>query len=222
MFRALLTVALIAGFVPSAFGQAPKKPNIIFILADDLGYGDLGCYGQKKIKTPNLDRMAAQGMRFTQAYAGSTVCAPSRCVLMTGKHTGHAHIRGNALVPLRPEDITIATLLRRAGYVTGLIGKWGLGEPGSTGIPTKQGFDYFFGYLNQQHAHNYYPDYLWRNEEKVSIDGNVVEKNREHENEDEQHQTARPALGQPARHRFRQAAALELVRENSKAEQQQE
>jgi arylsulfatase A-like enzyme len=177
VFRALLTVALIAGFVPSAFGQAPKKPNIIFILADDLGYGDLGCYGQKKIKTPNLDRMAAQGMRFTQAYAGSTVCAPSRCVLMTGKHTGHAHIRGNALVPLRPEDITIATLLRRAGYVTGLIGKWGLGEPGSTGIPTKQGFDYFFGYLNQQHAHNYYPDYLWRNEEKVSIDGNVVEKN---------------------------------------------
>src|SRR6202022_1394937 len=124
MLRALLGVAIVAGFAPSAFAQGAKKPNIIFILADDLGYGDLGCYGQKKIKTPNLDRMAAQGMRFTQAYAGSTVCAPSRCVLMTGKHSGHAHVRGNALVPLRPEDVTIATLLRRAGYVTGLIGKW--------------------------------------------------------------------------------------------------
>jgi arylsulfatase A-like enzyme len=177
MFRALLTIAIVAGFAPGAFAQTPKKPNIIFILADDLGYGDLGCYGQKKIKTPNLDRLAKQGMRFTQAYAGSTVCAPSRCVLMTGKHTGHAHIRGNSLVPLRPEDITVAALLKRAGYVTGLIGKWGLGEPGTTGVPTKQGFDYFFGYLNQVHAHNYYPDYLWRNEDKVPIEGNVVEKN---------------------------------------------
>ncbi len=177
MFRFLLTIAIVASFASSAFAQTPKKPNIIFILADDLGYGDLGCYGQKKIKTPNLDRMATQGMRFTQVYAGSTVCAPSRCVLMTGKHTGHAPIRGNALVPLRIEDITIATLLKRAGYFTGLIGKWGLGEPGTTGVPTKQGFDYFFGYLNQVHAHNYYPDYLWRNEEKVPIKGNVVEKN---------------------------------------------
>jgi arylsulfatase A-like enzyme len=177
MLRALLSVAIVAGFAPSAFAQGAKKPNIIFILADDLGYGDLGCYGQKKIKTPNLDRMAAQGMRFTQAYAGSTVCAPSRCVLMTGKHTGHAQVRGNALVPLRPEDVTIATLLRRAGYITGLIGKWGLGEPGSTGVPTKQGFDSFFGYLNQVHAHNYYPDYLWRNEEKTPIAGNVVTNN---------------------------------------------
>jgi arylsulfatase A-like enzyme len=158
-------------------GESKRPPNIIFILADDLGYGDLGCYGQKKIKTPNLDRLAKQGMRFTQVYAGSAVCAPSRCSLMTGKHTGHALIRGNALVPLRPEDVTVATILKRAGYVTGLIGKWGLGEPGSTGVPSKQGFDDFFGYLNQQHAHNYYPDYLWRNEEKVSIEGNIVEKN---------------------------------------------
>ena len=177
MLRAIITIAILFAFTPSVFAQAAKKPNIIFILADDLGYGDVGCYGQQKIKTPNLDRMAKQGMRFTQAYAGSTVCAPSRCVLMTGKHTGHAHIRGNALVPLRPEDVTIAMLLKRAGYVTGLIGKWGLGEPGTTGIPTKQGFDYFFGYLNQVHAHNYYPDYLWRNEEKVPLAGNVVEKN---------------------------------------------
>src|SRR5262245_63673550 len=171
-------LALLTTSVPAA-AQAPqgkKKPNIIFILADDLGYGDLGCYGQKKIKTPHLDRLAAQGVRFTQAYAGSTVCAPSRCALMTGQHTGHCTVRGNALVPLRPEDVTVAALLRAAGYATGLIGKWGLGEPGSTGAPGRQGFDYFFGYLNQKHAHNYYPDYLWRNEEKVLYPGNVVQK----------------------------------------------
>jgi arylsulfatase A-like enzyme len=176
MLRILLTIAVVAGFAAGAGAQTPKKPNVIFILADDLGYGDLGCYGQKKIKTPNLDRLAAQGMRFTQAYAGSTVCAPSRCALMTGKHTGHAHIRGNSNVPLRPEDVTVAALLKQAGYVTGLIGKWGLGEAGTTGVPTKQGFDSFFGYLNQVHAHNYYPDFLWRNTEKVPIEGNVVVK----------------------------------------------
>ncbi len=177
MIRTLLIFASVLGLAPALIAQTPAKPNIIFILADDLGYGDLGCYGQQKFKTPNLDRMAKQGMRFTQAYAGSTVCAPSRCVLMTGKHTGHAHVRGNGLVPLRPQDLTIATLLRRAGYVTGLIGKWGLGEPGTTGVPTKQGFDSFFGYLNQHHAHNYYPDYLWRNEEKTPLKGNVVANN---------------------------------------------
>ena len=151
-----------------------RKPNIIFLFADDLGYGDLGCYGQKEIKTPNLDRMAAEGMRFTQHYSGSTVCAPSRCVLMTGLHTGHCLIRGNALVPLRPEDVTVAELLKGAGYVTALCGKWGLGEEGSTGIPNKQGFDYFFGYLSQVHAHNYYPEFLWRNEDKVKLKNVVV------------------------------------------------
>src|SRR5213593_753793 len=128
---------------------APAKPNIIFILADDLGYGDLGCYGQKKIRTPNLDRMAAEGMRFTQCYAGSTVCAPSRCALMTGLHTGHCRIRGNANVPLEPGDRTVAELLKSAGYATGLVGKWGLGEDGTTGVPNKKGFDEFFGFLNQ-------------------------------------------------------------------------
>jgi len=174
--RALLAVSIVMGFASAADAQGAKKPNIIFIMADDLGYGDLGCYGQKKIKTPNIDRLAKQGMRFLQAYAGSTVCAPSRCVLMTGKHTGHARVRGNARVPLEPTDVTLATLLRQAGYVTALIGKWGLGEPGSTGVPNRQGFDYFFGYLNQQHAHNYYPDHLWRNEEKVPLKGNVVDK----------------------------------------------
>ncbi len=146
-----------------------KRPNIIFIPADDLGYGDVGCYGQRMILTPSLDRMAREGIRFTDCYAGSTVCAPSRCCLMTGCHTGHARVRGNALVPLRPEDTTVAELLKGAGYSTGIVGKWGLGEPETTGIPNRKGFDYWFGYLNQVHAHYYYTDYLWRNEEKVSI-----------------------------------------------------
>jgi arylsulfatase A-like enzyme len=164
---------------PATRAECAEKPapNIIFILADDLGYGDLGCYGQKLIQTPNLDKIAAEGIRFTQAYAGSTVCAPSRCALMTGLHTGHCRVRGNARVPLLPEDVTVAEVLRAAGYRTGIIGKWGLGEPDSTGIPNLQGFDYWFGYLNQHLAHNYYPDYLWRNQEKVFFPGNVVEKN---------------------------------------------
>ena len=150
------------------------KPNIIYILADDLGYGDLGCYGQKNIQTPNLDQIAAEGMKFTDHYAGSTVCAPSRCCLMTGKHTGHARIRGNANVPLRPDDITVAEILKQAGYSTALIGKWGLGEAGTTGIPNKKGFDLFFGYLNQIRAHNYYPTFLWHNQGKMPMDNEVV------------------------------------------------
>ena len=142
--------------------SAVRKPSIIFILADDLGYGDLGCYGQTKIKTPNLDRLAAEGMCFTNFYAGSTVCAPSRCALMTGLHTGHAFIRGNATLALRPQDLTVAEVLQQAGYRTGLIGKWGLGEPNTTGLPEKKGFDEFLGYLDQVHAHDYYTDHLWR------------------------------------------------------------
>jgi arylsulfatase A-like enzyme len=172
-----LSIAVILGVPSWADAGAKIKPNIIFILADDLGYGDLGCYGQEKIRTPELDRLAARGLRFRQFYAGSTVCAPSRCSLMTGLHTGHCRVRGNGTTPLRPEDTTIASVLKQAGYTTGLIGKWGLGEAGSTGVPTRQGFDYFFGYLNQVHAHNYYPDFLWRNEEKVAISGNVVKNN---------------------------------------------
>jgi len=148
---------------------AKRKPNIIFILADDLGYGDVGCYGQKSIKTPSIDRMAAEGVRFTQCYSGSTVCAPSRCALMVGQHTGHCIIRGNDRVPLRPEDVTVAEVLKKAGYATAIIGKWGLGEPGTTGIPNRKGFDYWFGYLNQKHVHDYYTDHLWRNEEDVKI-----------------------------------------------------
>jgi arylsulfatase A-like enzyme len=149
--------------VATAPVSAPgRPPNIIFILADDLGYGDLGCYGQTKIKTPNIDKLAAEGMRFTSFYAGCTVCAPSRCSLMTGLHTGHALIRGNANVALRPGDTTVAEVLRQAGYHNALIGKWGLGNENTTGVPQKKGFDEFVGYLDQVHAHDYYTDYLWR------------------------------------------------------------
>ncbi len=168
--------------------QFNKKPNIIFILADDLGYGELGCYGQKKIRTPNIDMLAAQGIRFTQHYSGSPVCAPSRCVLLTGKHTGHSYIRANDEMPERGDvwhdpslegqrpiplnTITIAKLLKKAGYITGAIGKWGLGGPESTGEPNKQGFDFWYGYLCQRVAHNYYPDHLWRNGKKEILEGN--------------------------------------------------
>ncbi len=150
-----------------------RKPNIIYILADDLGYGDLSCYGQTKFNTPNIDRLAKEGIKFTQHYAGSTVCAPSRCALMTGLHTGHCRIRGNKRVPLEPGDITIAEIMKQAGYVTGITGKWGLGEPETTGIPNKQGFDAWFGYLNQHNAHFYYQPFLWKNKDLI-----VLEKNK--------------------------------------------
>ena len=161
---------------------ALKKPNIIFIMADDMGYADAGVYGQKLIKTPNIDQMAKEGLRFTQCYSGSSVCAPARSVLMTGQHTGHTRVRGNfgaggvvglgggeGRVPLREEDITIAQLLQKAGYTTGMVGKWGLGEPNTTGEPSAKGFDEFYGFLNQRRAHTYYPDYIWKNKEKVIL-----------------------------------------------------
>lgn len=175
---------LLALCTPPLAHAEEAKPNIIFILADDLGYGDLGCYGQKIIKTPRIDQMAAEGMRFTDFYAGCTVCAPSRSVLMTGQHMGHTHVRGNAggedmsKQSLRDEDLTVAEVLKDAGYVTALCGKWGLGDDakgGRAGLPRKQGFDYFYGYLNQKHAHNYYPEFLWRNETKERL-RNVVQK----------------------------------------------
>ena len=161
----------------SAVG-ADQLPNIIFIMADDLGYGDLGCYGQKRIKTPHIDQIAVEGMRFTDFYAGSTVCAPSRCVLMTGYHTGHCFIRGNGKDNLRPDDITVAEVLKKAGYATGLFGKWGLGHEGSTGLPTRQGFDAFFGYLDQHHAHNYYPTFLIDNEDRFKLKNLVPNEGR--------------------------------------------
>jgi arylsulfatase A-like enzyme len=155
--------------------DAPRPPNVVFILADDLGYGELGCYGQKKIKTPNVDRLAAEGMRFTQHYSGSPVCAPSRCVLMTGMHTGHSLVRDNKSTPpegqhpIPPDTATLARLLQKRGYATGAFGKWGLGGPGSTGVPQKQGFDRFFGYLCQGKAHNFYPRWLWDNDKEVEL-----------------------------------------------------
>jgi arylsulfatase A-like enzyme len=152
-------------------------------MADDLGWGDVGCYGQKHIQTPNIDRLAKEGMRFTDVYAGASVCAPSRSVLMTGQHLGHTRIRGNAgmvggvgpqrRVPLEPGDVTVAMLLKAAGYATGITGKWGLAEPETEGIPNKKGFDEWFGYLNQNHAHTYYTDYLWKNTERVTLHGNL-------------------------------------------------
>ena len=168
---------------------AQDPPNIIFIMADDLGYGDIGCYGGKFIATPNLDRMAKDGIRFTDAYVGSPVCAPSRCSLMTGLHSGHITRRDNRsgddkdkpfmqrkLIPLASTDVTVATLLKEAGYATGGIGKWGLGNPGTTGTPDKHGFDYFYGYLDQVHAHSYYPTYLMENLDTVSIPQNIESK----------------------------------------------
>jgi arylsulfatase A-like enzyme len=176
----LALLALAARCLVADEAIAAPRPNIIFILADDLGYGDLGCYGQKIIQTPHLDRMAAQGMKFTQFYAGSTVCAPSRSVLMTGQHLGHTRVRGNAgpdnaaAQMLRDSDVTLAEALKQAGYATALIGKWGLGTPGDEGVPNKQGFDYFFGYLSQHHAHNHFPDFLWRNDQKVPLPNECI------------------------------------------------
>ncbi|WP_013627887.1 arylsulfatase [Rubinisphaera brasiliensis] len=178
LFCLAAAVLLFGDASAQAAQKAKKQPNIIFILADDLGYGELGCFGQEKIKTPHLDEMAAEGMKLTSFYAGATVCAPSRCVLMTGLHTGHGEVRGNSSSErqaLNPEDVTVAEALQKAGYHTGLIGKWGLGEPGGgeRGMPNKQGFDYSFGYLSQFHAHNYYPEILWRNGEKVHLRNEV-------------------------------------------------
>ena len=157
-------------------GGTPK-PNIIFILADDMGIGDAGCYGQKLIQTPNLDRLAAEGVRFTQAYAGTTVCAPSRCALMTGRHIGHAAIRANRELapegqePLPAGTFTVAQLCKNAGYATAAFGKWGLGFVDSSGSPDRMGFDTFFGYNCQREAHHYYPNHLWRNHERIPLDG---------------------------------------------------
>ena len=161
-----------------------SRPNIVFILADDLGYGDLGCFGQRKFATPNIDRLAEEGMRFTQAYAGAAVCAPSRCCLMTGKHTGHARVRNNAgrsgRIPLQPDDVTVAEILKQAGYRTGVVGKWGLGEAGTLGVPNAQGFDDWFGFLNQDHALDYYPRHLWENQSEFFPPGNQGAKEKQY------------------------------------------
>ncbi|MFA6562996.1 MAG: arylsulfatase [Verrucomicrobiia bacterium] len=163
----------------SAFASAAGKPNIVFILADDLGYGDVGCFGQREIQTPNIDQLASEGMKFTHFYSGASVCAPSRCVLMTGKHGGRCRVRGNAPTTQRlkqslmPDDMTVAEVLKKAGYATALVGKWGLGDADTPGHPLEQGFDSFFGYLDQVDAHVYFPEWLWRNREKVKLPNEV-------------------------------------------------
>ena len=187
----LLLVALL-----SAGACSSEPPNIVFILADDLGYNEVGCFGQQKIETPNIDSLAAGGMRFTQHYSGSPVCAPSRCVVLTGRHTGHAWVRSNdewsergevwdfekavndpgleGQRPIPVGTITLGRLLQQGGYQTGFVGKWGLGAPFTEGVPNRQGFDFFYGYNCQRQAHTYYPRHLWRNEEKVWLDNELV------------------------------------------------
>jgi len=160
--------------------QVTVKPNIILVLADDLGYGDLGCYGQRRIATPNIDRLASEGVRFTQAYAGSTVCAPSRCCLETGYHTGHGRVRGNRSPDLHllPEQPSLAEVLKSAGYRTGLVGKWSLGGAGTTGFPLDKGYDDFLGYFSQTHAHTYYPEHLMDNRTVRMLRGNFVVRDK--------------------------------------------
>ncbi len=186
-------LALLMLFAPLACSEEPAPPNIVYMLADDLGYGELGSYGRARIRTPFLDQLASDGMRFTQHYSGSPVCAPSRATLLTGFHTGHTQVRDNfelggfldeeerGQMPLDPGTYTMGRMLQEAGYVTGAIGKWGLGGPGSTGEPHHQGFDYFFGYLDQKQAHNYYPTHLWRNGEYVALDNEYFSPHQRHE-----------------------------------------
>lgn len=194
--KVIFCLALLTPAFGGIAAAAKSKPNIIYILADDLGYAELGCYGQQKIETPNIDALAAQGKRFTQHYSGSAVSAPSRCVLLTGKHTGHAYIRGNDEVasrgdvwshqamlndsslegqlPLPTGTVTLPALLKRAGYITACIGKWGLGFPGSEGTPNKMGFDFFYGYNCQRQSHTYYPSFLYRNEHREYLKNKLV------------------------------------------------
>lgn len=170
---ALLLVAFLAGWCAAA------TPNIVYILADDLGYGDLSCFGQSTLITPKLDRMAAEGMRFTEHYSGSTVCAPSRCALLTGLHTGHCRIRGNAMGSvLTDADVTIAQLLKKAGYATGCVGKWGVGAPPPLDDPELRGFDHFYGYISMWHAHNFYPEFVICNGKKVTLRNEVPENEK--------------------------------------------
>jgi len=179
MLKAVATALVATVLTNGAIGQVQehKQPNIVLLLADDLGPGDLGCYGQKIIETPNIDRIYREGMHFTQAYCGSPVCAPSRCTLLTGLHTGHAAIRDNKEIkpegqwPMPEGTVTVAKLLQSAGYATACIGKWGLGPVGSSGEPNKMGFDYFYGYNCQRVAHNHYGQWVWRNDEHVKLDG---------------------------------------------------
>ncbi|MBM3852369.1 MAG: arylsulfatase [Verrucomicrobia bacterium] len=185
----LLLLTLLAAPAASLAAAPAAPPNIIYIMADDLGYGDIGPFGQKKIRTPNLDRMAAEGTSFDHFYAGACVCSPTRSALMTGQHTGHTRVRGNhgqagiSRVPLKADDITVAEVLKSAGYATAIAGKWGLGEPGNEGIPNRQGFDHWFGYLNNDLAEFYYPEKIWKNEQEIALPGNLDGKRGQYSND---------------------------------------
>jgi arylsulfatase A-like enzyme len=168
-----LVIVLLAGFAPAETSAAERPPNIVYMMSDELAYFELSHMGNPHIRTPRIDLMAAEGIRFTQALAGAPVCAPLRCSLMTGKHMGHASVRANdGGTPLRAEETTIASMLKQKGYATGGFGKWGVGGRGSTGVPERHGFDVFFGYYDQVHAHSFYPPYLIRNSEEVKLEGN--------------------------------------------------
>ncbi|MEI8213921.1 MAG: arylsulfatase [Planctomycetota bacterium] len=189
IITSVVSLGLVGATATATESSTQQRPNIVFILADDLGWGELGCYGQQKLQTPNIDGLASRGMRFTQHYSGAPVCAPSRCVLMTGKHLGHAEIRGNRQAklsfpefdegqhPISPSAWTLAQEMQKAGYATGAMGKWGLGPVGSTGDPNQHGFDLFFGYNCQAVAHSYYPSHLWRNSERILLNAKPIPGN---------------------------------------------
>lgn len=223
LFRFLcLLIPALSTIAPLQIGVAADEgtpPNIVFILADDLGYGDLSCFGQKTLTTPRLDQMAQQGMKFTQFYAGCTVCAPSRCVLLTGQHNGHCVVRGNSTEPIviKPGQPTLASVLKKAGYKTACIGKWGVGTPDNLTNPNDVGFDHFFGYVNMWHAHNFYPEFLVRNGEVVPLDNVVADKWKEWQD------PKLPQAGRGVAVQRKQYApdlfaeeALEFIRENHK------
>ncbi|MCA9022542.1 MAG: sulfatase-like hydrolase/transferase, partial [Planctomycetaceae bacterium] len=190
IFSAVLFLCCFITTLSSDAATDKRPPNVVFIIADDLGYQELGCYGQKWIKTPHIDKIAKDGIRFTQFYSGNAVCAPSRCNLLTGKHPGHAYVRNNGKPeyvqhmkdeqgweypgqhPIPDAEVTIAEMLKQKQYATGAMGKWGLGHFGTTGDPNQQGFDLFYGFNCQVHAHNHYPKFLWRNHEKEVLPGN--------------------------------------------------
>jgi arylsulfatase A-like enzyme len=178
MRLAFLLLVPVLGLLVSSPCRGAGQPNIVYIMADDLGIGDVGVYGQKILKTPRIDQLAVEGMKFSNHYSGSSLCAPTRSCLLTGTHTGHTRVRKNGDIPLRPEDITFGEALHAAGYVTAGIGKWGVGLEDSTGAPWKKGFDFWFGYLDQSHAHYYYPDYMWRNDQQVKYPNNREQRTR--------------------------------------------
>lgn len=221
MFLITMAILLAVGVSHEARAAKPDRPNIVLIISDDLSWGDLGCYGQKQILTPNIDRLAREGMRFTNAYAGNSVCAPSRSCLMQGLHPGHARVRGNAFRGYREglwkDDVTIAEILQDAGYATGLFGKWGLGLMGQPdAIPNRQGFDTFFGYLNQRKAHSYFPPYLWSNTTRVNYPAHAGHDHKKQSQYDDAGRVIPYGIDAPAKARFSfneiHARSLDFIR----------